>query len=92
MQRKHSVVSTTPFSLSFALDIWQACKDGQLDTVRIMLREGEDKNLQTQNLSNTPLHIAARNNHYLISKYLIDIEATVHTKNAEGLTPKEYLG
>jgi ankyrin repeat protein len=56
-----------------------------------MIREGEDKEIQTQNLRNSPLHIAARNGHFLICKYLIDIGASVHLKNRDDLTPKEYL-
>ena len=30
--------------------IWKSCKDGDLDMVRILIREGEDPNLKTQNM------------------------------------------
>lgn len=56
----------------FLSDIWLACKEGALDIVRIMIREGQDENQKTQTMGNTPLHIAARNGHYLIVKYLLE--------------------
>lgn len=43
--------------------------------VRILIREGQNVNEKTQNEGNTPLHIAAKNGHYLIVKYLIEIGA-----------------
>jgi len=52
--------------------IWKACKAGDLDLVRILLREGEDENRKTQDLENTPMHVAAYNGHYLIVKFLMD--------------------
>ena len=42
-------------------------------------------------MRNTPLHIAARNGHYLICKYLIDNDANIGLKNKEDLTPEQYL-
>ena len=59
--------------------------------VRIMIREGQSSTEPTQKVGNTPLHIAARNGHYLIVKYLIDIGAPVDTKNKDGYTPREFL-
>ncbi len=59
----------------FMLDIWKACKDGDLDMVRIMIREGQNINQQTQNKGNTPIHIAAKNGHYLIVKLLLELNA-----------------
>lgn len=59
--------------------------------VRIMIREGQSSVEPTQKVGNTPLHIAARNGHYLIVKYLIDIGAPVDTKNKDGYTPREFL-
>lgn len=59
--------------------------------VRIMIREGQSSVEPTQKVGNTPLHIAARNGHYLIVKYLIDNGAPVDTKNKDGYTPREYL-
>ncbi len=62
-------------------DIWQACKEGDLDMVRIMIREGQDFNQQTFNMQNTPMHIAARYGHYLIVKYLLDLGANITITN-----------
>lgn len=59
--------------------------------VRIMIREGQDKNQQTQNFGNTPMHIAARNGHYLIVKYLLDIGSSHNITNLQGLTPRQFL-
>lgn len=41
MLRKLSTVSFRYFK---TLDIWKACKDGDLDKVRIMIREGQNVN------------------------------------------------
>lgn len=54
------------------IDIWRACKYGNLDLVRNLLRGGQNVNEQTQSLKNTPLHIAAKHGHLLIVKYLIE--------------------
>ena len=45
--------------------------------VRIMIREGENPSEPTQMEANTPMHIAARNGHYLIVKLLIEMECPV---------------
>ena len=59
--------------------------------VRIMIREGQNKNGKTQNMGNTPLHIAARNGHYLIAKYLKEIGASLTVKNEKDQTPIQFL-
>ena len=56
-----------------------------------MIREGQAVNERTQNMGNTPLHIAARNGHYLIVKYLLEIGAATSQQNMKGLTPKQFL-
>ena len=61
------------FLIHFFLDIWKASKEGDLDMVRIMIREGQNPNEVTNHMGNTPMHFAARNGHYLVVKYLIDI-------------------
>jgi ankyrin repeat protein len=43
--------------------------------VRIMIREGEDMNDVTTHMGNTPMHFAARNGHYLVVKYLLELGA-----------------
>jgi ankyrin repeat protein len=73
-----------------SLDIWRACRDGELDLVRVIIREGQDVNEQTQYLKNTPLHIAAFNGHYLIVKYLLEQGANPIITNREGLTPLNF--
>lgn len=59
--------------------------------VRIMIREGQNPNEVTNHMGNTPMHFAARNGHYLVVKYLIDIKATVGLINKQGLTPRQFL-
>lgn len=59
--------------------------------VRILLWEGQDVNEVTVNLGNTPLHIAARNGHYLICKYLAESGADLNICNNNALTPSQYL-
>jgi hypothetical protein len=73
------------------LDIWKACKDGDLDMVRIMVREGQNPDEVTNHEGNTPMHFAARNGHYLVVKYLLDIPASVNLMNKRGFTPRQYL-
>jgi ankyrin repeat protein len=69
----------------------KACKEGDLDMVRILIREGEDKNQLTHDYGNTPLHIAAREGHYLIVRYLLDIGASIQATNRKGMTARQYL-
>ena len=59
--------------------------------VRILIREGQNVNEKTQNEGNTPLHIAAKNGHYLIVKYLIEIGANTAQQNNSGQTPMQFL-
>lgn len=69
--RKPSSVSTF-VKVNNVADIWRACKHGDLDAVRNLLRGGQDVNEQTQSLRNTPLHIASKHGHLLVVKYLIE--------------------
>ena len=55
--------------------------------VRIMIREGQNPSEVTNHYGNTPMHFAARNGHYLVVKYLLDLNAPVNIVNSEGLTP-----
>ena len=59
--------------------------------VRIMIREGQNASEKTQMLGNSPLHVAARGGHYLIVKYLVEINAKATQTNNNGLTPKQFL-
>mmetsp|Transcript_17521 Transcript_17521/g.29542 ORF Transcript_17521/g.29542 Transcript_17521/m.29542 type:complete len:215 (+) Transcript_17521:1438-2082(+) len=71
--------------------IWKACKQGDLDMVRILIREGQDMNQKTFDRENSPMHIAARHGHYLIVKFLLDNGAAITTNNM-GQTPFQYMG
>lgn len=42
-------------------------------------------------MGNTPLHIAARNGHYLIVKYLLEQGADIQLTNVNSLTPRQFL-
>ena len=59
--------------------------------VRIMIREGEDLNEVTNHMGNTPMHFAARNGHYLVVKYLLELGAQGDIVNKQGLTPLKFL-
>ena len=58
--------------------------------VRILIREGQSIDEQTQYYKNTPMHIAAKHGHYLIVKYLMEIGAGPVIENRDGLTPFDY--
>jgi len=55
--------------------------------VRILLREGQDINEQTQEMRNTSLHLAAQNGHFLIVRLLVDLGADKSVINKNGKTP-----
>ena len=95
MSKRLSTVSILKYNLNSInfIDIWKACKDGDLDMVRIMIREGQNPSEPTQKFGNTPMHIAARNGHYLIVKLLIDMQednnnSQVTAANKYGFTPR----
>ena len=58
---------------------------------RIMIREGQNVNEKTQIEGNSSLHIAARNGHYLVVKYLLEIGAGVSQVNSKGMTARQFL-
>jgi len=51
--------------------------------LRILLREGQDPNEQTQAERNTALHLAAQNGHILIVLFLLDQKATAERPNGD---------
>lgn len=55
-----------------------------MDLVRILIREGQKIDEQTQYYKNSPMHIAARHGHYLIVKYLLEIGADPVITNKDG--------
>lgn len=54
-----NICKNPPTKLGFRI-IWRAAKQGDLDMVRILIREGCDFNEQTVELKNSPLHLAAK--------------------------------
>jgi len=66
--------------------IWRAARDGDLDLVRILIREGQDSNEQTQGLKNTPLHLACMKGHFLIVRLLVELGADRALLNKAGKT------
>ena len=78
--------------LIFYSDIWKAAKDGDLDMVRIQLRQHPDELIgRTKYRGNTPMHMAAQNGHYLIVKFLLERGADSTITNLDEQTPKDLL-
>lgn len=75
-----------------SIDVWKAAKDGDLDMVRIQLRQNEDElEGRTKYRGNTPMHMAAQSGHYLIVKYLLSKNADCLITNNDEQTPKDLL-
>lgn len=77
-----NICKNPPTKLGFRI-IWKAAKEGDLDMVRILIREGADINAVTQDLRNSPLHLAAQHGHILIVKYLLELDASTVLKNSQ---------
>ena len=63
--------------------IWRSARDGDLDMVRILIREGQNPDEATQEFRNTPLHLAAQNGHFLIARLLVELGAARDLTNFE---------
>jgi len=74
------IVSDQDCKFAFNL-IWKAAADGDLDMVRIIHREGQPIDQQTQFLMNTALHLAIVNKHHLIVRYLVESGASTTIAN-----------
>jgi len=70
--------------------IWKAAREGDLDMVRILIREGQDPNEVTQMNRDTSLHLAAKNGHILIVRYLLEQGATPSVANRAGKRPLDF--
>ena len=77
-----NICKNPPTKLGFRI-IWKAAKEGDLDMVRILIREGADINAVTQDLRNSPLHLAAQHGHILIVKYLLELDASTVLKKSQ---------
>ena len=66
--------------------IWKSAKEGDLDMVRILIREGQDVDEQTQEKRNTALHLSAQHGHILVVRFLVGAEAQMEINNADGKT------
>ncbi len=54
--------------------------------MRILHRQGQSLDEQTQKLKNTPLHISAKFGHFLIVKYMLENKCNPDIKNRDGMT------
>jgi ankyrin repeat protein len=61
--------------------IWKSATEGDLDMVRILLREGQEMDEPTQDKQNTALHLAAQHGHILIVRFLVEMGAEVDKLN-----------
>lgn len=70
-----------------------ACQFGQLDCVKVLVEEARLNVNSVTSSGNTPLHIAAKNGHYFICKYLTEdalpFKANVLQEGLEQETPME---
>ncbi len=81
-QNKKADEIVTDQDTKFAFNlIWKAAADGNLDMVRILHREGQDLDQQTQFKRNTALHLAVMNKHHLIVRYLVESGASTTIPN-----------
>ena len=81
-QKKKAEGIVTDQDAKFAFNlIWKAAADGDLDMVRILHREGQSLDQQTQFKMNTALHLAVMNKHHLIVRYLVESGASTTIAN-----------
>jgi hypothetical protein len=69
-----------------SVDIWNAARDGNIETVKQHLAAGEDVNAKGYD-GWTPLHFAAYNGRKEIAELLITKGADVNAPLGDGLTP-----
>jgi hypothetical protein len=68
------------------ISIHQCCRDGNLDLVKELVRNGSHINARDAT-SSSPLHYAALNGHIDLVKYLVSEKAFKNNKNSLGQTP-----
>ena len=71
-------------------DFFQACREGNLDKVKILIKEGCDVNGKSKPLERTPLTFAASKGKFDVVKYLIDHGADVSEKDCYERTALHY--
>jgi ankyrin repeat protein len=67
------------------LALWEAARTGKLDVVRRLILSGEDPDMQTIYNQYTPLILAAKGEHLLCVKYIMDSEADLFMKDTSRL-------
>ena len=67
-------------------DLVQAVKNGQFNAMVSLLAEGTDKNFQEDSTGSSLLSLAAQENQLQIVKHLLEIGASVHTRDSNGGT------
>jgi ankyrin repeat protein/uncharacterized protein YegL len=63
---------------------------GRLEALKTLEFKGVDLNAQTKDTGNTPLHIAIKNKHIEMARYLMKNKHIKHLKNYEGKLPVYY--
>ena len=71
-------------------DIFQAAKDGNLNSLKLMLAENPDLINAVSERGSTPFHIAVYYGHRDLAEYLISQKADVEAENPSGYTPLFY--
>jgi ankyrin repeat protein len=64
-----------------------AAHDGRIETVRSSIQSGKEVNAKDPTTSHTAMHMAAYNGHSDIVKLLLEHDAAVDPRDAEGKTP-----
>lgn len=68
------------------LALWESSRTGKLDTVRRLVISGDNVDMQTIKKAYTPLMLAAKYQHLLVVKYLIEHGANPHLKDSGSRT------
>ena len=69
------------------LTLQAACRDGDVQAVKVALCQGVSVQHRDEQNENTPLHTACENGQTQIASLLIQLGAEVDTRNKDGVTP-----